>query len=86
MTRDSYGTKQYIAVEGLDKALTLAKAIMQAHDCQVLIQEDDCGVYIVSWANRYRDNTGEEFVWMNEPMLDDYDEYLAAKEAAQEAE
>lgn len=65
MTRNSYGRKQYIAVEGLDKAMTLAKAIMEAHDCQVLIQYDDCNIYIVSWANRYG-NQGECFVFMDE--------------------
>ena len=80
MTRDSYGTRQCIAVEGLDKALALAKAIMQAHDCQVLIQNDDIDIYIVSWANRYQDNTGEQFVWMDELMHEDYEEYLAGKE------
>lgn len=77
MTNYSYGNKQYIAVEGLDKALALAKAIMEAHDCQVLIQNDDCDIYIVSWANRYG-NDGECFVFMNEADQEQWDELKAA--------
>lgn len=73
MTHNSYGKKQYIAVEGLDKALTLAKAIMEAHDCQVLIQYDDCNIYIVSWANRYG-SQGECFVFMDEATQERWDD------------
>lgn len=79
MTAYSYGNKQYIAVEGLDKALALAKAIMQAHDCQVLIQLDDCDIYIVSWANRYG-NDGECFVFMNEADQERWDELNATSD------
>ena len=57
MTNYSYGNKQYIAVEGMDKAFALAKAIMQARDCQVMVQLDDCDIYVVSWANRYGGKT-----------------------------
>lgn len=77
MTPYSYGHKQYIAVEGMDKALALAKAIMEAHDCQVLIQYDDCDIYIVSWANRYG-NDGECFVFMNETDQERWDELNVA--------
>lgn len=77
MTNYSYGNKQYIAVEGMDKALALAKAIMEAHDCQVLIQYEDCNIYIVSWANRYG-NDGECFVFMSEADQEQWDELKAA--------
>ena len=77
MTFHSYGNKQYIAVEGLDKALALAKAIMEAHDCQVLIQNDDRGIYVVSWANRYG-NEGECFVFMSEADQEQWNELNAA--------
>ena len=77
MTRNSYGKKQYIAVEGLDKAMTLAKAIMEAHDCQVLIQYDDCNIYVVSWATRYSDNSGECFVFMDENAQERWDDVNA---------
>ena len=79
MTNYSYGNKQYIAVEGLDKALALAKAIMTAHDCQVLIQLDDCNIYIVSWANRYG-NDGECFVFMDEIDQEKWDELKATSD------
>lgn len=81
MTRNSYGNKQYIAVVGIDKALALAKAIMEAHDCQVLIQNDDANIYIVSWANRYGSiDDGECFVFMNEADQERWDELNAASD------
>lgn len=82
MTKQSYGGKRYIAVQGLDKAMTLAKAIMEAHDCQVLIQRDDADIYIVSWANRYDgDWEGEQFVWMDS---DEYENFLDWKAMQEE--
>ena len=84
MTKQSYGNKQYIAVEGLDKAMALAKAIMEARDCQVLIQRDDVDVYIVSWANRYGvDWDGEQFVWMNSGDYEDFLDWKATQEEEQ---
>lgn len=84
MTKGSYGNKQYIAVEGLDKALKLAKAIMEARNCQVLIQLDDVDIYIVSWANRYDcDWDVEQFVWMDS---DDYEAFLDWKDWVAENE
>lgn len=77
MTPYSYGNKQYIAVEGREKALSLADAIMAARDCQVMIQRDDANIYIVSWANRYG-NDGECFVFMDEENYDDYMDMLEA--------
>lgn len=62
MTPHSYGNKQYIAVHGREAAFKLAAAIMEARDCQVLIQYDDADIYVVSWANRYGD-AGECFVF-----------------------
>lgn len=81
MTKQSYGNKQYIAVQGLDEAMELAKAIMQARDCQVLVQLDDADIYIVSWANRYDyDYDGEQFVWMDSDDYEDFLEWKALKE------
>ena len=77
MTKLSHGNKQYIAVEGREAAFKLAAAIMEAHDCQVMVQLDDANIYIVSWANRYGEFGGEEFVWMDETMLEDYEDWLA---------
>ncbi len=84
MTRNSYGDKQYIAVQGLDKALALAKAIMEAHDCQVLIQNDDCDIYIVSWANRYGLADGEQFVWFDENEYEDYEDWKCSRSEGKE--
>ena len=80
MTKLSYGNKQYIVVKGRDAAFKLAAAIMDARDCQVMVQLDDADIYIVSWANR-DDEWGEEFVWMDETMLEDYENWLASRDA-----
>lgn len=82
MTCYSYGDKQYIAVQGKEKAFALASAIMDAHDCQVLIQLDDADIYIVSWANRYGPYDGEQFVFMNE---DEYEDFLDYRHEIKEA-
>lgn len=66
MTPNSYGNKQYIAVQGREAAFKLAAAIMEARNCQVMVQCDDADIYIVSWANRYDDGSGEQFVFMDE--------------------
>lgn len=81
MMTDTYGSKRYIAVEGIDKAMELAKAIMKSHDCQVLVQLDDADIYIVSWANRYGPYDGETFVFMNESQYSDYVDWRDSKEA-----
>lgn len=75
MTNYSYGPKQYIAVQGRDKAFALAADIMKArdNDCQVMVQYDDCDIYIVSWANRYGPNDGEAFVFMDEDDQEKWD-------------
>lgn len=77
MTMYSYGPKQYVAVKGRKKAFELADAIMAARDdeCQVMVQLDDCDIYIVSWANRYSDGSGEAFVFMDETDLEKWDDY-----------
>ena len=48
-----------ISTEGKDKALQIAKALLEA-DYQVFIQQDDCDIYIVSYEHNNRefgDNT-----------------------------
>lgn len=80
MTPYSFGNKQYIAVEGREAAFKLANSIMEARDCQVMVQRDDANIYIVSWANRYG-NDGECFVFMDE---DNYDDYINMLDAARE--
>lgn len=80
MMQNSYGPKQYVAIEGKDKAFTFAKALMEAHQCSVLVQYDDCDIYIVSWANYYGSDYQEHFVWMSEDQYDDYQEWLWLRE------
>lgn len=86
MTSNSYGNKQYVAVQGLDKALAFAKALMEAHECQVLIQLDDGDIYIVSWATRYDWNDGEQFVWFGEEDYEVYLDWLAERNGREDEE
>ena len=53
MMQNSYGPKQHVAIEGKETALAFAAALMEAHECSVLIQRNDDDIYIVSWANYY---------------------------------
>lgn len=41
-------TREYIAVEGIDKAIELAKVIAKNH-YKVCLYEDDCNIWLVSW-------------------------------------
>ena len=85
MMRDSYGPKQYVAVEGKEKAMAFAKALMEAHECSVLIQRDDADIYIVSWANYYGSDYYEHFVWMDDDQYEAYQEWLWQREQANSA-
>ena len=46
--------ERYVAVEGLDNALEMAKALIK-NDYQVMVQLDDCDIYIVA----FTENTTE---------------------------
>lgn len=46
--------KRYVAVEGLENALEMAKALIK-NDYQVMVQLDDCDIYIVA----FTENTTE---------------------------
>ena len=40
--------QNYVAVEGLDNALKVAKVLIE-QDYQVMVQLDDCNIYIVDY-------------------------------------
>ena len=61
-----------IAVEGLDKAMKLAKVLIEC-DYQVMIQLDDVNIYIVAYAPEAP--WGEKFASLDEEeqeMIEDY--------------
>ena len=61
-----------IAVEGLDKAMKLAKTLIEC-DQQVMIQLDDVDIYIVAYAPESQ--WGEKFASLDEEeqeMIEDY--------------
>lgn len=81
MTQHSFGNKQYIAVEGLDKALKLLRAMVEANpEYQFLLQLDDCDIWIISWANRCFDYDGERFVHMTEGEYERYTDKMEEDE------
>ena len=64
--------ERYIAVEGLDKAMKLAKVLIEC-DQQVMIQLDDANIYIVAYAPE--SPWGEKFAALDEEeqeMIEDY--------------
>lgn len=64
--------EHYIAVEGLDKAMKLAKTLIEC-DQQVMIQLDDVDIYIVAYAPEA--SWGEKFACLDEEeqeMIEDY--------------
>ena len=64
--------EHYIAVEGLDKAMKLAKVLIEC-DQQVMIQLDDVNIYIVAYAPEAE--WGEKFASLDEEeqeMIEDY--------------
>ena len=76
----------YISVEGKDAALKLAKALLEANrDMQVLIQEDDCDIYIVTWADAHR-QWGDAYRYIPNALLEGIDNLLSAKLSYEEME
>ena len=64
--------EHYIAVEGLDKALKLARVLVEC-DQQVMIQLDDANIYIVAYAPEAP--WGDKFACLDEEeqeMIEDY--------------
>ena len=74
--------KNTIDVQGLDKALKIARDLIEA-DYQVMIQLDDCDVYVISYNYNDLDLGGEIFVSLPqekvEEILDAEDEKVAEK-------
>lgn len=74
--------KNTIDVEGLDKALKVARALIEA-DYQVMIQLDDCDVYVISYNYNDLELGGEIFVSLPqekvEEILDEEDEQKVHK-------
>lgn len=74
--------KNTIDVEGLDRALKVARTLIEA-DYQVMIQLDDCDVYIISYNHNDLELGDEIFVSLPqekvEEILDEEDEKKSRK-------
>ena len=77
--------KDYIAVKGLDNAMDLVKSLVKA-DKQVMVQLDDCDIYIVAYADNDLELGGDQFAALTpeeaENIADarEKEKYVAAKE------
>ena len=77
--------KDYIAVKGLDNAMDLAKSLVKI-DKQVMVQLDDCDIYIVAYADNDLGLGGDQFAALTpeeaENIADarEKEKYVAAKE------
>ena len=61
--------ERYVAVEGLENALEMAKALIK-NDYQVMVQLDDCDIYCVHYAEaKYRDLGNAAFYRISEEDL-----------------
>lgn len=81
--------KNVIAVQGLDKAMKVAQALIEA-DYQVMIQLEDCNVYIVSYNPNDLDLGDEIFVSLPqekvEEILDEAEEVESCQYPKEECE
>ena len=74
--------EKYIAVEGVDKAVELAKVIAK-NGYQVCFYEDDCDIWIVSWADTI---DGSGFVELTEDEQIELEDKRNGVETAQNDE
>lgn len=79
----------YVSVQGLDNALKMARALVE-QNYQVMVQLDDCDIYIVAyetnerdWGNKFCSLTDEEMYVIQ--GLRDQDELAAARKRVKEA-
>ena len=70
--------ERYVAIEGLDNALEMAKALIK-NDYQVMVQLDDCDIYIVA----FTENTtefGDKFTPLSFEEIDMIEDLRAPKD------
>ena len=70
--------ERYVAVEGLDNALEMAKALIK-NDYQVMVQLDDCDIYIVA----FTENTtefGDKFTPLSFEEIDAIEDMRASND------
>ena len=83
--------RNYIAVEGVEAALKVARTLIE-QDYQVMVQLDDCDIYIVSYEsnddhlgdNQFASLTREEIDVINDRR--EYENYEKAKKFLEEYE
>lgn len=70
--------RNYIAVEGVEAALKVARTLIE-QDYQVMVQLDDCDIYIVSYESN-NDHLGDnQFASLSRDEIDIINEYREDK-------
>lgn len=79
----NYLIEEYISVEGLENAMKVAKTLIE-QDYQVMVQHDDCDVYLIAYA----DNNAYEYGSSRFALITDAEEdmILEARDAAKDRE
>lgn len=57
MTRNFADEEKYLAVEGIDNALEVAKVLLK-NKYEVFVEYDDCNIYVVHYAEAKYKNLG----------------------------
>lgn len=82
MTRNFADEEQYIAVEGIDNAMEVAKVLLK-NDYEVFIELDDCDIYCVHFADAKYKNLGNAGFYR---ISEDDVNYLESKRSETNAE
>lgn len=82
MTRNFADEESYIAVEGIDNALEVAKVLLK-NDYEVFIELDDCDIYCVHFADAKYKNFGNAGFYR---ISEDDVAYLESKRSKTDAE
>lgn len=61
--------RNYIAVEGVEAALKVARTLIE-QDYQVMVQLDDCDIYIVSYENNNNELGDNQFASLTREEID----------------
>jgi len=81
MTRNFADEDLYIAVEGIDNAIEVAKVLLK-NDYEVFIELDDCNIYCVHYADaKYKNLGGAGFYRISEDDVN----YLKSKRSETDA-
>lgn len=73
----TYGNRGYMSFHGLDAALKFMRVVAETNpDYQLLLQLDDCDIWIVSWASYDSQYGGDSFMFIPADKQEDVEDIL----------